>query len=75
MGRILGRLWYDLGACHTVDPLLTCGVRVGLTLFLITFIAYSSQVFVFWPWFGRELSVPLTLALGPFKYDNRRLIQ
>ena len=40
---------------------------VGFTLFLITFIGYSSQIFVIWPWYGRELSVELLSLLLPFK--------
>ena len=43
--------------------LFVCG-----TLFLITFIGYSSQIFVIWPWYGRELSVELLTLLVPFKY-------
>ena len=40
---------------------------VGGTLFLITFIGYSSQIFIIWPWYGRELSVELLTLLIPFK--------
>ena len=40
---------------------------VGFTLFLITFIGYSSQIFVIWPWYGREFSVELVQLLLPFK--------
>ena len=43
---------------------------VGFTLFLITFIGYSSQIFVIWPWYGRELSVELLSLLLPFKYAS-----
>ena len=43
-------------------------IVVGATLFLISFIAYSSQIFIIWPWYGRELSVDLITLLGPFKY-------
>ncbi|KAF8336502.1 DHHC palmitoyltransferase-domain-containing protein [Cantharellus anzutake] len=45
---------------------LTGRLWVSFTLFLITFIAYSSQIFVFWPWFGREVTVALLVSLGPF---------
>ncbi|EIN13917.1 zf-DHHC-domain-containing protein [Punctularia strigosozonata HHB-11173 SS5] len=41
-------------------------IVVGLTLSLISFIAYSSQIFIIWPWYGRELSVELMTLLGPF---------
>ena len=40
---------------------------VGFTLFLITFIGYSSQIFIIWPWYGSELSVELLSLLLPFK--------
>jgi hypothetical protein len=40
---------------------------VGLTLLLISFIAYSSQIFIIWPWYGREFSVELICLLLPFK--------
>ncbi|KAK0456084.1 palmitoyltransferase PFA4 [Armillaria borealis] len=39
---------------------------VNLTLCLICFIAYSSQIFVIWPWYGRALSVDLICLLLPF---------
>ena len=42
-------------------------IVVGLTLSLIGFIAYSSQIFIIWPWYGRELSVSLLTLLAPFK--------
>ena len=35
---------------------------------LICFIGYSSQIFVIWPWYGRELSVELITLLVPFKW-------
>ncbi|ETW87155.1 hypothetical protein HETIRDRAFT_166687 [Heterobasidion irregulare TC 32-1] len=41
-------------------------IVVGATLSLISFIAYSSQIFIIWPWYGRELSVDLITLLGPF---------
>jgi hypothetical protein len=34
---------------------------------LIAFIAYSSQIFVIWPWYGYEISVDLLVLLVPFK--------
>jgi palmitoyltransferase len=40
---------------------------VGLTLVLICFIAYSSQIFVIWPWYGGVLSIELLNLLLPFK--------
>ncbi|TFK56613.1 palmitoyltransferase PFA4 [Heliocybe sulcata] len=39
---------------------------VGFTLCLICFIAYTPQVFIIWPWYGRELSVSLLYLLVPF---------
>ncbi|KAF8324127.1 zf-DHHC-domain-containing protein [Clavulina sp. PMI_390] len=39
---------------------------VGGTTSLIGFIAYTSQIFVLWPWYGREFSVQLLSVLGPF---------
>ncbi|EKM84046.1 hypothetical protein AGABI1DRAFT_67210 [Agaricus bisporus var. burnettii JB137-S8] len=39
---------------------------VNFVLSLISFIAYSSQIFVIWPWYGRELSVELITLLLPF---------
>ena len=43
-------------------------VWVGFTVCLISFIAYSSQIFVIWPWYGSTLSVELLKLLLPFKY-------
>jgi palmitoyltransferase ZDHHC6 len=40
---------------------------VGLTVSLIAFISYSSQISIIWPWYGREVSVDLLFLLGPFK--------
>ena len=42
-------------------------VVVGLTLLLICFISYSSQIFIIWPWYGSALSVELLYLLLPFK--------
>ncbi|KAF8078935.1 zf-DHHC-domain-containing protein [Lyophyllum atratum] len=39
---------------------------VNFVLCLISFIAYSSQIFVIWPWYGRALSVELISLLLPF---------
>ncbi|KAF7303195.1 Palmitoyltransferase PFA4 [Mycena kentingensis (nom. inval.)] len=41
-------------------------VVVNFVLLLICFIAYSSQIFVIWPWYGRVLSVELIVLLLPF---------
>ncbi|KAF7337517.1 Palmitoyltransferase PFA4 [Mycena sanguinolenta] len=41
---------------------------VNFVLLLICFIAYSSQIFIIWPWYGRELSVQLITLLGPFNF-------
>ncbi|KAF8600854.1 zf-DHHC-domain-containing protein [Ceratobasidium sp. AG-I] len=39
---------------------------VGFTVSLISFISYSSQIFIIWPWYGRVLSIPLLALLVPF---------
>lgn len=44
---------------------LTC--RVCGTVGLISFISYSSQIFVIWPWYGGVLSIELLKLLIPFK--------
>ncbi|EJC98733.1 zf-DHHC-domain-containing protein [Fomitiporia mediterranea MF3/22] len=43
-------------------------IWVGFTTCLIAFIAYSSQVFVIWPWYGRAFSVELLQLLLPFNF-------
>lgn len=43
-------------------------IVVGFVLCLISFISYSSQIFIIWPWYGREWSVELVTLLAPFKY-------
>ncbi|PCH34240.1 palmitoyltransferase PFA4 [Wolfiporia cocos MD-104 SS10] len=45
---------------------LTGRLFVGFTLLLIFFIAYSAQIFIIWPWYGREVSVELLTLLVPF---------
>ncbi|KAF8215863.1 zf-DHHC-domain-containing protein [Mycena galopus ATCC 62051] len=39
---------------------------VNFVLLLICFIAYSSQIFIIWPWYGRVVSVQLLTLLVPF---------
>ncbi|TFK26647.1 palmitoyltransferase PFA4 [Coprinopsis marcescibilis] len=41
-------------------------IAVGGVLCLISFIAYSAQLFVIWPWYGREWSIELLVLLIPF---------
>src|SRR4051812_41888197 len=41
---------------------------VNFVLCLICFIAYSSQIFIIWPWYGSVLSIELLAVLVPFKY-------
>ncbi|KAH7105036.1 zf-DHHC-domain-containing protein [Auriculariales sp. MPI-PUGE-AT-0066] len=41
-------------------------VWVGFTTSLIAFIAYTSQIFVIWPWYGRTFSAELFQMLVPF---------
>lgn len=48
---------------------------VGFVVLLISFIAYTSQIFIIWPWYGRELSIQLITLLLPFKYAPRHLIK
>jgi hypothetical protein len=40
---------------------------VNFVVCLISFIAYSSQIFIIWPWYGSVLSVELITLLLPFK--------
>ncbi|WWD01164.1 hypothetical protein V866_008103 [Kwoniella sp. B9012] len=40
---------------------------VGTSL-LISFISFSSQIFVVWPWYGRVISVDLLKLLVPFNF-------
>jgi hypothetical protein len=42
---------------------------VTLTTALIFFISYTPQIFIIWPWYGRELSIELLALLVPFKCD------
>lgn len=49
---------------------LTGRLFVFFTTALISFIAYSPQIFVIWPWYGREFSIELLELLVPFKYVN-----
>ncbi|KAJ7492312.1 palmitoyltransferase PFA4 [Mycena latifolia] len=39
---------------------------VNLVILLICFIAYSAQIFIIWPWYGRVFSVQLLTLLVPF---------
>ncbi|KAF8971687.1 DHHC palmitoyltransferase-domain-containing protein [Flammula alnicola] len=39
---------------------------VNFVLCLICFIAYSSQIFIIWPWYGSVISVELLTLLVPF---------
>ena len=41
---------------------------VALTTALIFFISYTPQLFIIWPWYGREFSIELLTLLVPFKY-------
>ncbi|KAH9849211.1 palmitoyltransferase PFA4 [Lenzites betulinus] len=45
---------------------LTGRLFVFFTTALISFIAYSPQIFVIWPWYGREFSIELLELLVPF---------
>jgi hypothetical protein len=47
--------------------------RVIGTSLLISFISYTSQIWVIWPWYGRTLSVDLLKLLIPFKYVQHHL--
>ena len=41
---------------------------VTFTTALICFISYTPQIFIIWPWYGREFSMELFTLLVPFKY-------
>ncbi|KAG0707434.1 DHHC palmitoyltransferase-domain-containing protein [Suillus ampliporus] len=41
-------------------------ITIGLVLFLILFPILTCQIFIVWPWYGRELSVELITLLLPF---------
>ncbi|KIM82364.1 hypothetical protein PILCRDRAFT_478089 [Piloderma croceum F 1598] len=43
-------------------------IFIGLVSFLISFISYSSQIFIIWPWYGSVLSVELICLLAPFNF-------
>lgn len=43
-------------------------IFVCFTIFLVSFNGYSSQIFIIWPWYGREVSVDLLKLIIPFKY-------
>ncbi|KAH7916458.1 zf-DHHC-domain-containing protein [Hygrophoropsis aurantiaca] len=43
-------------------------VVIGFVLFLILFPVCSSQIFIIWPWYGRELTVELLILLVPFNF-------
>ncbi|TDL20993.1 zf-DHHC-domain-containing protein [Rickenella mellea] len=43
-------------------------IWVGFTTALIAFISYSSQIFIIWPWYGRELTTELLVLLVPFNF-------
>jgi len=47
---------------------------VTFTTALIFFISYTPQIFIIWPWYGREFSTELLTLLVPFKYDPYKLI-
>jgi hypothetical protein len=42
-------------------------VFIAFVLVLISFIAYSPQIFIIWPWYGRAWSLDLLKLLLPFK--------
>lgn len=42
-------------------------IAIGFVLLLIVFPVLTSQIFIIWPWYGRELSVELITLLLPFK--------
>ncbi|KAG2117985.1 DHHC palmitoyltransferase-domain-containing protein [Suillus discolor] len=41
-------------------------IAIGFVLFLILFPVLTCQVYIIWPWYGRELSVELITLLFPF---------
>ena len=55
-------------AGYTADETLNVlSTRVTATILLISFIAYSSQIFIIYPWYGRVVSMDLLKVLVPFK--------
>ncbi|KAG8219552.1 hypothetical protein J3R82DRAFT_502 [Butyriboletus roseoflavus] len=40
---------------------------ISFVLFLILFPVLTAQVFIIWPWYGREWTVELVTLLVPFK--------
>ena len=49
-------------------------IFVCFTIVLISFNGYSSQLFIIWPWYGREVSVDLLKVLVPFKFVRSTLL-
>ncbi|WVO14077.1 palmitoyltransferase PFA4 [Cryptococcus depauperatus] len=41
-------------------------IWVGGTILLISFIAFTSQIFIVWPWYGKDISLDLLKLLVPF---------
>lgn len=59
----LAAAYIDVGGMHYILGRIV----VGFVVCLISFIAYSSQIFIIWPWYGSEWSVELLTVLVPFK--------
>lgn len=53
-------------ASHVLNH-VTRYFRVTGTLSIIAFLVYSPQLFLIWPWYGREFSLELLKLLVPFK--------
>jgi hypothetical protein len=66
-GHYAPRLWSHMVSRAEVRYDAAHVVRVGGTTLLISFIAFSSQIWIVYPWYGRELSLDLIKLLIPFK--------
>ena len=59
--------WTTLGhVAFLMHPILA-HLIISFVLLLILFPVFTSQVFIVWPWYGREWSVELITLLVPFK--------
>jgi hypothetical protein len=59
-------VYSDQSTSRSMHPIIG-RLIVNFVLCLISFIAYSSQIFIIWPWYGRTVSVDLVVLLVPFK--------
>ena len=67
VSRNWDRLWSAFRSWRLLTGADVLLDRVGGTLVLISWISFSSQIFIVWPWYGRTLSIDLLKMLVPFK--------